>query len=69
MTNSVFTKHGMVGNDFNPASVIWCHNSVGVVAYVGRSVLLKVKTAECTKKDPAQIASYRRVSRVRRNHP
>jgi hypothetical protein len=58
-----------VGTIFNPASVIWCHNSTGAVAYVGRSVLLKVKLAECTKIDPAHIASFRRVSRVRRKPP
>jgi hypothetical protein len=56
-------------NEFQSPSVIMCHNSIGVVAYVGRSVLLKVKLAECTKKDPAQIASYRRESRVRRKPP
>jgi hypothetical protein len=31
----------MVGNDFNPASVIWCHISTSVVAYEESSVLFK----------------------------
>jgi hypothetical protein len=66
MTNSVFTKTEWSGTNFNPASVIWCHNSTGVVAYVGRSVLLKAKIAEGIKKDPAHISSFRRESRVRR---
>jgi hypothetical protein len=54
MTNSVFYEHRMVGNEFNQikqkASVIWCHNSIGAVAYVGRSVLLKVSQSKSTKK-------------------
>jgi hypothetical protein len=57
------------GTIFNPASVIWCHDSTGFVAYVGRSVLLKVKIAECTKNDPAHISSFRRESRVRSKPP
>jgi hypothetical protein len=40
----------MVGNDFNPSSVILSHSFNGVVAYVGRSVLSKVKLATCTKR-------------------
>jgi hypothetical protein len=59
-------KHRMIGNDFNPASVILCHNSIDVVAYLGISVLLKLKLAECTEIGPVQMASYRRESRVRR---
>jgi hypothetical protein len=45
-------EHHMVLQNFNARSVIRCHNSTAVVAYVGRSVLLKVNIAECTKKDP-----------------
>jgi hypothetical protein len=43
--------------------------TLNTLAYVGRSVLLKVKSVKCTKKDLAHTAKYRRVSRVRRNHP
>jgi predicted phosphoadenosine phosphosulfate sulfurtransferase len=62
MTNTVFYEHRMVGNDFNPASVIWCHNSTGAVAYVGIRVLLKVNMSNCTEKDPAYSAINGRVS-------
>ena len=41
--------------DFNPPSVIMCHNRVGAVAYVGKVCLLKSKAAECTKEDPCKI--------------
>jgi hypothetical protein len=42
--------------DFDPTSVILCHNSVGAVAHVETKCVLKVsKTAECTKKDPCKI--------------
>ena len=41
--------------DFNPPSVIMCHNRVGAVAYVGKMCLLKSKAAECTKEDPCKI--------------
>jgi hypothetical protein len=59
----------MVLRNFSPPSVIMCHHSIGAVAYVGRSVLLEVKSVKCTRKDPAHTARFRRVSRVRRNHP
>jgi hypothetical protein len=49
----------MVGNDFNPASVILCHDSIGAVAYV-RSSRLYDKSDKCTKIDPEQFASFRR---------
>jgi hypothetical protein len=55
--------------EFWSPRVIMCHHSIGAVAYVGGSVLLKVKSVKCTKKDPAHTAKFRRVSRVRRNHP
>jgi hypothetical protein len=42
----------MVLRNFSPPSVIMCHHSIGVVAYVGRSVLLKVKSVKCTKRTP-----------------
>jgi hypothetical protein len=38
--------------EFQSPSVIMCHHSIGVVAYVGRSVLLKVKIVKCTKRTP-----------------
>jgi hypothetical protein len=44
-------EHRMVRRNFSPPSVIMCHHSIGVVAYVGRSVLLKVNQSECTKKE------------------
>jgi hypothetical protein len=59
----------MVPRNFSPPSVIMCHHSTGAVVYVGRSVLLEVKSVKCTKKDPAHTAKFRRLSRVRRNHP
>jgi hypothetical protein len=62
-------EHRMVLGNFSPPSVIMCHHSIGVVPDVGRSVLLKIKSVKCIKKDPAHTAKYRRVSRVRRNHP
>jgi hypothetical protein len=50
-------EHRMVLRNFSPPSVIMCHHSIGAVAYVGRSVLLKVKGVKCTKKDPAHTAN------------
>jgi DUF1365 family protein len=61
MTISVFWVHRMVGNDFNPAIVILCHDSIGAVAYV-RSSRLYDENVECTKNDPAQSASFRMIS-------
>jgi Reverse transcriptase (RNA-dependent DNA polymerase) len=42
----------MVLRNSGPPSVIMCHHSVGVVAYDGKSVLLKVKSVKCTKRTP-----------------
>jgi hypothetical protein len=47
----------MVGNDLNPAKVVWCHYGIGVVTYVGRRVLLKVKLSKCTKRIPRILRS------------
>jgi hypothetical protein len=55
----------MVGNDFNPASVIWCHNSIGAVAYVGKRVLLKVNLSNCTKRIPRIVLSAEEYSLIR----
>jgi hypothetical protein len=44
--------HRMVLRNFSPPSIIMCHHSIGAVAYVGRSVLLKVKSVQCTKRTP-----------------
>jgi hypothetical protein len=41
--------------EFQSSSIIMCQQSVGVVDYVGRSVLLKVKLAECTKRNPRTL--------------
>jgi hypothetical protein len=48
-------EHRTVLRIFRPSSVIICQNSTGVVACVGRSVLLRLKLAECTKKDPRKL--------------
>ena len=40
--------------DFNPPSVIMCHNSVGAVAYVGKVCLLKVKLLSVPKRTRAK---------------
>lgn len=37
-----YCEHRMVWRDFNVASVILCHESIGAVAYVRRSGCLKV---------------------------
>jgi hypothetical protein len=54
---------------FQSPSVIMCHHSIGVVTYVRRRVLLKVKRVKCTKNDPTNTASFRQVSRVRGTTP
>jgi hypothetical protein len=55
--------------EFQSPQFIRVIKNTGVVAYIGRSVLLKAKLAECRKKDLAKMASYRRKSRVHRKPP
>jgi hypothetical protein len=63
MINSVLCELRKVGNDFNPASVIWCRDKISAVAYVERIILLKVNQSKCTKqKDRAYSAFDRRVT-------
>jgi hypothetical protein len=42
----------MMLRNFSHSNVIMYHHSIGVVAYVGRSVLLQEKLAKCTKRTP-----------------
>jgi hypothetical protein len=56
---SPIDRHRMVPRTFSSPSVMISLHSIGVAAHVGRSVLLKVKRAKCTEKDPALTASFR----------
>jgi hypothetical protein len=49
---SPIDEYRMVLRNFSPPGVIMGENSTGVVAFVGRSALLKVKIAECTERTP-----------------
>jgi hypothetical protein len=58
----------MVGNDFNLASVIWCHDSIDAVAYV-RSSRLYDKSVKCTKNDPPKLLASDGYPRYVEDHP
>jgi hypothetical protein len=68
MTNSVFCVHRMVGNDFNPASVILCHNSIvpwlmsGVVAF-------KIRVLRVPKTTPRKFLASDGYPSYVENHP
>jgi DUF1365 family protein len=69
MKNSVFCEHRMVGNDFNPASVIWCHNSIGAVAYVRRRVATVKNVLSVAKTHRRILLATDEYPKYIENHP
>jgi hypothetical protein len=69
MENSVFCVHRMVDNDFNPASVIWCHDSIGAVVYVRRSEVSTIKVLSVPKTTPHKLLASDGYLRYVENHP
>jgi hypothetical protein len=55
MTISVFCEHRMVGNDFDPASLIWCHDCIGAVACVRRSEACTITVLSVLKTTPRKL--------------